>query len=336
MPEPPVAARGLVKRYGRVAAVDGVDLTVEPGVTYGYLGPNGAGKTTTLRMLLGLVRPDAGSVRLFGRDPFAGGGSALEGVAGFVEEPAFYPYLSGRENLELLASFDRNRAGAGIDGALELVGLSERAADRVRGYSQGMRQRLGIAAALLRRARLLILDEPTNGLDPGGIRDLRALLRRLAGEGLAIVYSSHLLTEVEEICDRVAVLDGGRVIYEGGLEQLRRAAGELFRLDCADPRRALTLARTLDGIERPELREDVLRFAAASDVALEELTVTLGSAGIGIRELVAERATLESLFFRLTGAAEQAPDRPAEVVPTTSQRRRGWDRPAEGAGRQEN
>ena len=304
----PVEARGLVKRYGAIAAVAGVDVTVEPGGIHGYLGRNGAGKTTTLRMLLGLVRPDAGRVRLFGRDPFAEGGRALEGVAGFVEAPAFYPYLSGRENLELLATLDRNRAGVGIDEALELVELRDRAGDRVSDYSQGMRQRLGHAASLLRRPRLLLLDEPTNGLDPAGIRDMRVLMRRLAGEGMTIVYSSHLLAEVEEICDRVTVLDRGRVVYEGGLDELRRVAGELYRLDCTDPPRALALSRTLKGIERPRLHEGSLRFAAAGEAAVEELTVMLGCGGIGMHELVRERASLEALFFRLTGTAADRSD----------------------------
>ena len=304
----PIEAHGLVKRYGAHTAVDDVDLTVEQGVVYGYLGQNGAGKTTTLRMLLGLVRPDAGSVRLFGRDPFARQERALEAVAGFVEDPTFYPYLSGRENLELLATLDRNRAGTGIDEALELVDLRERAGDRVGGYSQGMRQRLGLAASLLRRTRLLVLDEPTNGLDPAGIRDMRSLMRRLAGEGISIVYSSHQLAEVEEICDRVAVIDHGRILYQGGLEEFRRAAGERFQLHCADPPRALALARALDGIERPELHGGVIVFGAASAADIEQLTIMLGLAGIGIRELLAERPSLESLFFRLTEAGRQVAD----------------------------
>src|SRR5919204_345392 len=177
---PPVAARGLVKRYGDLVAVDHVDLTVEPGDVYGFLGPNGAGKTTTLRMLLSLIRPDAGDVRLFGRDPQRDLPEALDGVAGFVETPAFYGYLTARKNLELLAAFDGDGGGGRIDDVLELVELRKRAGDKVGGYSQGMRQRLGIAASLLRAPRLLLLDEPTHGLDPGGMRDVRALVVRLA------------------------------------------------------------------------------------------------------------------------------------------------------------
>ena len=176
----PLEVRGLTKVYGDIVAVDQVDLTVAEGNVYGYLGPNGAGKTTSLRMMLGLIRPTAGHVQLFGRDPQLGV-QALEGVAGFVEEPRFYPYLSGRRNLELLAAFDGGDAAGRVDEVLSIVELSDRGGDRVRGYSHGMRQRLGIAAALLRGPRLLLLDEPTTGLDPAGMRDMRTLVRRLGG-----------------------------------------------------------------------------------------------------------------------------------------------------------
>src|SRR5579884_848472 len=176
-PQPPVEVRGLVKRYGELTAVAGVDVTIEVGDVYGYLGPNGAGKTTSLRMMLGLIRPTAGTVRLFGRDPWESV-RALDGVAGFVEAPTFYPYMSARRNLELLAAYDGDGARARIDRALQVVDLESRQRDRVGGFSHGMRQRLGIAAALLRDPRLLLLDEPTTGLDPGGMRDMRVLVRR--------------------------------------------------------------------------------------------------------------------------------------------------------------
>src|SRR6187549_959809 len=215
----PVEIRGLVKRYGEIVAVDHVDLTVQPGDVYGYLGPNGAGKTTSLRMMLGLIRPTAGTVRLFGRDPQLGV-AALEGVAGFVEAPRFYPYLSGRTNLEMLAAFDGGDARSRIGEVLDLVELTDRAADKVGGYSHGMRQRLGIAGALLRDPRLLLLDEPTTGLDPGGMRDMRLLVRRLAEQGITVLLSSHLMGEVEELCDRVAIVRTGRVVYEGSLAEL--------------------------------------------------------------------------------------------------------------------
>ena len=174
---------------------------------YGFLGPNGAGKTTTLRMALGLIMPTEGTVELFGRDPMRVGARALEGVAGFVEAPRFYPYLSARKNLELLAALDGAGAKGRIAEVLEVVELSPRAEHRVGGYSHGMRQRLGIAAALLRRPRLLILDEPATGLDPAGMRDMRTLIRRLADEGITVLLSSHQLPEVQELCDRVAIVD---------------------------------------------------------------------------------------------------------------------------------
>src|SRR5262252_8077496 len=180
----PVVATGLTKRYGDIVAADGVDLTVERGDVFGFLGPNGAGKTTSLRMLLGLIRPTSGNAELFGRDPMLFGAKALEGVAGFVEGPRFYPYLSGRRNLRLLADYDEPVSTSRIDEVLTLVDLRDRAKDRVGGYSHGMRQRLGIAASLLRRPRLLLLDEPTTGLDPAGMRDMRELVRRLASEGI--------------------------------------------------------------------------------------------------------------------------------------------------------
>ena len=235
---PPVKARGLVKRYDEVLAVDHIDLNVRAGDVYGFLGPNGAGKTTTLRMALGLITPTEGTVELFGRDPLRRGAAALEGVAGFVEAPRFYPYLTGRKNLELLAALDGDGARERIDEVLDVVELAPRAKHRVGGYSHGMRQRLGIAAALLRRPRLLILDEPATGLDPAGMRDMRELIRRLAAEAITVLLSSHQLPEVQELCDRVAIVNRGRVVYEGALSELRRQ-GERA-IGCA---RATTRAR---------------------------------------------------------------------------------------------
>ena len=203
----PVRARGLVKRYKEILAVDHIDLNVHAGDVYGFLGPNGAGKTTTLRMALGLIMPTEGTVELFGRDPIREGAQALEGVAGFVEAPRFYPYLSARKNLELLAALDGGGARERIPEVLETVELSPRAQHKVGGYSHGMRQRLGIAAALLRRPRLLILDEPATGLDPAGMRDMRDLIRRLADQGITVLLSSHQLPEVQELCDRVAIVN---------------------------------------------------------------------------------------------------------------------------------
>jgi len=296
---PPVKARGLVKRYDEVLAVDHVDLNVRTGDVYGFLGPNGAGKTTTLRMALGLITPTEGTVELFGRDPLRQGARALEGVAGFVEAPRFYPYLSGRKNLELLAALDGDGAARRIDEVLAVVELSPRAKHKVGGYSHGMRQRLGIAAALLRRPRLLILDEPATGLDPAGMRDMRQLIRRLADEGITVLLSSHQLPEVQELCDRVAIVDSGRVVYEGALADLRRQGGAGYRLRTTDDARALEVARNQRGVDHAASGEHGLVFQAQEgDVG--ELSLALARAGVGILSLTPELATLEDLFFRLT------------------------------------
>jgi ABC-2 type transport system ATP-binding protein len=296
---PPVRARGLLKRYKEVLAVDHVDLNVRTGDVYGFLGPNGAGKTTTLRMALGLITPTEGTVELFGRDPMREGARALEGVAGFVEAPRFYPYLTGRKNLELLAALDANAASERIDEVLEIVELAPRAQHRVGGYSHGMRQRLGIAAALLRAPRLLILDEPATGLDPAGMRDMRLLIRRLADDGITVLLSSHQLPEVQELCDRVAIVDKGRVVYEGALADLRRQGGAGYRLHSTDDARALQIARGQDGIESPVIGEQGLAFQA-DESHVGALSLALGRAGVGILSLTPELATLEDLFFRLT------------------------------------
>ncbi|HEX6663851.1 MAG TPA: ABC transporter ATP-binding protein [Gaiellaceae bacterium] len=306
----PVTTGGLVKRYGDVVAVDGVDLTVEHGDVFGYLGPNGAGKTTLLRILLGLIRPTSGSAKLFGRDPLVEGAKALEGVSGFVEGPRFYPYLSGRKNLRLLADYDGNGATSRIEGVLELVELRDRAKDRVGGYSHGMRQRLGIAAALLREPRLLLLDEPTTGLDPAGMRDMRDLVRRLAGERITILLSSHLLNEVEELCNRVAIIRQGRIVYEGGLRELLATAATGYRLRTPEPERARAVLLTQTGIEGVALDDGEVRFTADEEAAIHA-TITLGQARIGISALVPQTASLEELFLGLTGGESSDHDRQA-------------------------
>jgi ABC-2 type transport system ATP-binding protein len=294
----PVAARSLLKRYGELIAVDHVDLTVERGDVFGYLGPNGAGKTTSLRMLLGLIRPSGGSVQLFGRDPLEVGARALDGVAGFVEAPRFYPYLSGRRNLRLLADYDEPRTRGRVEEVLELVELRDRGDDRVGGYSHGMKQRLGIAASLLRSPQLLLLDEPTTGLDPAGMRDMRELVRRLSGEGITVLLSSHLLVEVEELCNRVAIIRRGRIVYEGTLSDLKAQAGSTWRLRTTEPERARTIAIAY-GAHEVESVEGELRFAAPDDAVIA-LTIALGQARIGITGLRADAASLEELFLELT------------------------------------
>jgi ABC-2 type transport system ATP-binding protein len=309
----PIEARGLVKRYGELVAVDNVDLTVRAGDVYGYLGPNGAGKTTSLRMLLGLIRPDGGSARLFGSDPLIEGARALDGVAGFVEAPRFYPYMSGRKNLELVAALDGGGAAGRIDAALDTVDLADRAKDKVGGYSHGMRQRLGIAGALLRDPRLLLLDEPTTGLDPAGMRDMRVLIRRLADQGITVLLSSHLMGEVEELCDRVAIVRRGRVVYEGALAELLATTAGRYELRTTDDTCAEEIAARAPEIGELQRDHGGLTFAADEDAAAR-LSIALGEAGIGIRALVPRTATLEELFFRLTeGTAEPEPDEPAAL-----------------------
>ena len=251
-------------------------------------------------MMLGLIRPTAGSVRLFGRDPQATV-KALEGVAGFVEAPSFYPYLSGLANLELLAALDGGEAKKLIGEALEIVGLSDRAKDRVGAYSHGMRQRLGIAAALLREPKLLLLDEPATGLDPAGMRDMRDLIRELSGRGMTVLLSSHLLGEVEELCNRVAIVRKGGLAYQGSLADLRRQAGGGYLLRTSEDGVARRVAEAQPGIE--ELRAGVeggLTFSAASEEAVGALSLALTESGALITELSPRQASLEDLFFKLT------------------------------------
>ena len=308
--EHPVSGRGLVKRYGEIVAVDHVDLTVEAGDVFGYLGPNGAGKTTSLRMMLGLIRPTEGYVRLFGLDPLVDGARALDGVAGFVEGPAFYPYLSGRRNLQLLADYDGGAARARIDEVLDLVELCDRAKDKVGGYSHGMRQRLGIAASLLRAPRLLLLDEPTTGLDPAGMRDMRALVKRLAGEGITVLLSSHLLSEVEELCNRVAIIRSGRIVFSGPLADLMATAGTGYRMRTTDLARANAVCLAHAGIQDVSSDDGELRFSADED-AVAGLSIALAEAGVGIVALLPESASLEELFLGLTEGDEPPAPEPS-------------------------
>lgn len=296
---PPVEVRGLVKRYGGLTAVAGVDLTVRSGDVYGYLGPNGAGKTTSLRMMLGLIRPTEGSVRLFGRDPQVSV-RALEGVAGFVEAPTFYPYLSARSNLEMLAAYDGGGARDRIDQALETVELGSRQRDRVGGFSHGMRQRLGIAASLLRDPRLLLLDEPATGLDPAGMRDMRLLIKRLAEQGMTVLLSSHLLTEVEDVCNRVAIVRSGRIVYEGEIATLKRGTGSAYRLRTTDDERALAVCRAQPGILDAGTDDHGRITFSADEGAVGLLSQALVESGALIVAMAPQSVTLEDLFFSFT------------------------------------
>jgi ABC-2 type transport system ATP-binding protein len=312
---PPIEVRGLVKRYGELTAVAGVDLTVRTGDVYGYLGPNGAGKTTSLRMMLGLIRPTAGTVRLFGRDPMESV-RALAGVAGFVEAPTFYPYLSARRNLEMLAAYDGGGAGDRIESALATVELTDRAHDRVGGYSHGMRQRLGIAAALLREPKLLLLDEPATGLDPAGMRDMRLLIRRLAGQGMTVLLSSHLLTEIEDVCNRVAIVRSGRIVYEGEIAALQRGAGTSYRLETTNDDRALAVCRAQPGVAEARTDDHGRITFTADETAAGLLSQALIEAGALIKSMAPQTITLEDLFFSFTeGDGTQPAPLPAAAAP---------------------
>ncbi|WP_322753236.1 ABC transporter ATP-binding protein [Frankia sp. Cas3] len=321
---PAVEATGLVKRFGGLTAVAEVDLRVDVGEVYGILGPNGAGKTTFLRMLFGLIRPDAGTLRVFGRTWAQAGPRTLDGVAGFIESPRFYPYLSGRRNLTLLAGLDAGDttdAAGRIDSVLDLVDLAGRAGDKVRGYSFGMRQRLGVAAALLRDPQLLVLDEPANGLDPAGIRDMRALVKRLAAGGLTVLLSSHNMDEVEEICDNVTIMRTGRVAYHGSITDLRTQAPDpAHRLATSNDDHALRLAAAHPGVTVAPHPAGGLALHAQPD-QVDAYTIALGQAAIAVRTLTLEVAPLESLFFLLT---ETTPD-PDPVPAARSGRGSGPD-----------
>jgi ABC-2 type transport system ATP-binding protein len=302
-----LATRGLTKRFhGGQVAVDHIDLLVPHGAVFGFLGPNGSGKTTTIRMLLGLVRPTAGEFDLLGRRMPAGALDVLPQVGALVEGPAFHPYLSGRANLVRLDAGDRTvdprTSRRRIDEALDRVGLTAAARKRYRNYSLGMRQRLGLAAALLRPRDLLVLDEPTNGLDPQGTREVRSLIRELAAEGSTVFLSSHLLPEVEQVCSHVAVMSRGHLITQGTLTELRGVAAARLRVVVASPddvgRAAEVLGRA--GLEAPEVRDGSL-VATLGDARPEVVNRELVLAGVGVRELVVERPDLEDVFVSLTG-----------------------------------
>ena len=301
-----LVTRGLTKRYGDVNVVDGLDLAVERGELYGFLGPNGAGKTTTIRMALGLILASGGEVDLLGERMSAGGRpGCLLRTGAMIEEPAFYRFLSGRRNLEVFTKAGGSRADvrerlSRIDEVLELVGLAPAAKKRVKAYSQGMRQRLGLAIALIGRPEMLVLDEPTNGLDPTGMREIRQLLRRLADGGTTVFVSSHLLAEVEAMCDRVGVLSRGRLVAEGPPSQLRGAV-ERLRLEVDDPLRAREVLVRLDGVEVSSDGGRDLRVRLSGAASASQVNAALVSAGVAVSALVPERESLEDVFLDLVG-----------------------------------
>jgi ABC-2 type transport system ATP-binding protein len=299
-----VATSGLTKRFrGGQVAVDSIDLAVPEGSVYGFLGPNGSGKTTTIRMLLGLAFPTAGTAEIL-RTPMPNGAAGvLHRVGSLVEGPAFFPFLSGRENLARCDAADQTAdartAKARIGEALERVGLTAAARKRYRNYSLGMKQRLAIAAALLRPRDLIILDEPTNGLDPQGTREVRSLVRQIAADGITVFVSSHLLAEVEQVCSHVGVMRGGRLVFQGSLDGLRHTRASRIRVRSGDVEAAATVFAKL-GLANPETSDGVIT-AEPGTTDPERITAELVHAGVGVRELVVETPSLEDLFVGLTG-----------------------------------
>ncbi|MFI7601667.1 ATP-binding cassette domain-containing protein [Actinoplanes sp. NPDC049681] len=298
-----VASHGLTKRFGSQVAVDAVGLAVPRGAVYGFLGPNGSGKTTTIRMLLGLISPTAGGHELLGEAMPDRAGDVLPRVGALVEGPGFHPYLSGRDNLRRLDAADRTAprrtAEARIGAALDRVGLSAAAGKRYRTFSLGMKQRLAIAAALLVPRELLVLDEPTNGLDPQGTREVRALVGTLAAEGATVLLSTHLLTEVEQICTHVGVMHRGRLVAQEPLAQLRSDAAPRARVLTDQPVEAARVLRTLGLTEIAETAAEASgRLGAA---APEKVVAALVHDGVAVRGFAVEAPSLEDVFVQLTG-----------------------------------
>jgi ABC-2 type transport system ATP-binding protein len=295
-----IETRGLTKRFGDRAAVDGVDLLVPAGVAFGFLGPNGAGKTTMIRTLLGLTRPSSGEVLLLGLPQPAKRREALARVGAIVEEPKFHPHLTGRENLKIVAAARDRAAEARIPEALQRVGLANRGSDRVKTYSLGMRQRLGIARCLLADPALLILDEPMNGLDPAGILEMRHLIRAFVDEGRTVFLSSHLLDEVEKTCDHVAIVDQGRIVVQGAVAEIAESGDPTLLLEVDDLAAA---RRVLDG-HRVDVEGGGLRVSLTNGLGAAELNRALVEAGVAVSRLEPARATLEEKFLAITSRLE--------------------------------
>jgi ABC-2 type transport system ATP-binding protein len=298
-----IETSGLTKRFGERLAVEDVDLRVPRGSAYGYLGPNGAGKTTLIRMLLGLTGSTAGTMSMLGRPLPEERQLVLARVGAIVEEPRFHGHLTGRENLTIVAAAREPEAHARIEGALARAGLTDRAGERVKRYSQGMRQRLGVARALLGDPDLLILDEPTNGLDPAGIHEFRAMIRGFVAEGRTVLLSSHLLAEVERICDQVAIVDRGRVVSQGTIAEL--AGGEqALLIGTSDDQEALAIVSCHRAVEAIELDPDGIRLRLLPDVeadaAADDIGRRLVEGGVAIRRFERTRPSLEERFLEVT------------------------------------
>jgi ABC-2 type transport system ATP-binding protein len=300
-----VSTSALTKRYKQRLAVDAVDIELPVGVVSGFVGPNGAGKTTTIQLLLGLCRPTSGTAQVLGR-PISDPASYLGRVGALIEAPSFYPSLSGRRNLEVLTRLGRIDSTR-ISEVLELVELSDRANDFVRAYSLGMKQRLGVAAALLPNPELCILDEPTNGLDPAGIREMRSVIRGLADRGITVFVSSHLLAEIEAICDHLVMIDCGRIVFQGGVDKLIGTQQSEIVATPEHPADAPALAALCIAAGRPaRVAGNDVRVQAPEDWA-PELNRQAMAGGITLRALAVDRASLEQAYFAITeGPQDQA------------------------------
>jgi ABC-2 type transport system ATP-binding protein len=304
-----IQTSGLGKRFGTQAALEGVDLEVPRGSAFGFLGPNGAGKTTLIRLLLGLAEPTAGSMRLLGRELPAQRAEALARVGAIIEEPRFHPHLTGRENLSVYAAARERSAHGRVDGALARVGLGARADDRVKAYSLGMRQRLGIARGLLADPELLILDEPMNGLDPAGIIEFRQLIRELVGEGRTVLLSSHLLDEVEKTCDLAAIVDQGRVVAQGSIHELVRGGPRAIDIVLDSPVEAARLLAAVPGVTRAGDHEGGLRVTLSPEAPVDREIVTtllrhLLDHGMAVERVTPVAASLEERFLSMTTRLE--------------------------------
>ena len=311
---PVLEVSGLSKWFGDVTALDRVDCTVRRATVHGLVGANGARKSTLLSVLFGLVRPDEGELLLFGRSRRDAGRAWLDGVGGFVESPRFYPYLTGRANLAVLARLDRGDSAALIDPALDLVGLSSARNQKVKGYSLGMRQRLGLASAIIRRPAFLILDEPTNGLDPAGIRSLRDALRTLRERGVSVLFSSHDIGQVDELCDDVTVLDRGGVVFSGSADRLRAETPPpdwVLRTD--DDATAFTLAAAA-GLELTASGDSVRMVA--DQAGLGRFLIALAETGVTVRSLEQSDSPLEALLHRLNRGDRFADDARPSPAPS--------------------
>ncbi|HWF14555.1 MAG TPA: ABC transporter ATP-binding protein [Acidimicrobiales bacterium] len=305
-----VETHGLTKRFGPQIAVNDVELLVPRGSAFGYLGPNGAGKTTLIRTLLGLTHADSGTMALLGVPVPQHRAVALARVGAIVDEPRFHSHLSGRNNLRMLAAARGAGAEARIGPALERVRLSERADDKVSGYSMGMRQRLGVAACLLGDPELLILDEPMNGLDPAGMHEMREMIENLVAEGRTIMLSSHLLDEVERTCHAVAIVDRGRVIRQGPIQQLIRSANSVVRIECADPAAATSLITASRLAEKTEAHDGGLAVTlpvGATRDTIAELNRRLVEGGVPVYGLQEVQTSLEDWFLSVTSRLGESP-----------------------------